>query len=211
MGVLEDAIREHLELKRQHGASEQELEAQADEALGPARRDVVAAEEPGPEGPEAEAPVGAERGETVAVDEPTGFPPQEEVPFDAEQAEGLPVEDEELRSEDAALAGPPVEAPPPEQDTSTDTAESAVVQFDEEEPGVAPPMPAPHGDELAEDVPGEPEPADLPAEDAPAEDAPADPESSDDVLEETPEFLEETPEHDRLWFEQKPPRDFDFD
>jgi predicted kinase len=32
----------------------------------------------------------------------------------------------------------------------------------------------------------------------------------DDVLEETPEFLSETPEHDRLWFEQKPPRDFDF-
>jgi hypothetical protein len=31
------------------------------------------------------------------------------------------------------------------------------------------------------------------------------------VLEETPEFLEETPEHDRLWFEQKPPKDFDLD
>ncbi|HYP48025.1 MAG TPA: hypothetical protein VEQ61_05255, partial [Thermoleophilaceae bacterium] len=33
----------------------------------------------------------------------------------------------------------------------------------------------------------------------------------EDVLEHTPEFLQETPEHDRLWFEQKPPRDFDFD
>ena len=33
----------------------------------------------------------------------------------------------------------------------------------------------------------------------------------EDVLEETPDFLQETPEHDRLWFEQKPPRDFDFD
>ena len=32
-----------------------------------------------------------------------------------------------------------------------------------------------------------------------------------DVLEGTPEFLEETPEHDRLWFEQRPPRDFNFD
>ncbi|HZJ29041.1 MAG TPA: hypothetical protein VFD37_03520, partial [Solirubrobacterales bacterium] len=32
----------------------------------------------------------------------------------------------------------------------------------------------------------------------------------EDVLEETPEFLEETPEHDRLWFEQRPPKDFDF-
>ncbi len=38
----------------------------------------------------------------------------------------------------------------------------------------------------------------------------AEPES-DDVLEETPEFLQDTPDHDRLWFEQKPPRDFDFD
>ena len=33
----------------------------------------------------------------------------------------------------------------------------------------------------------------------------------DDLLEETPEFLQDTPEHDRLWFEQRPPRDFDFD
>ena len=38
---------------------------------------------------------------------------------------------------------------------------------------------------------------------------PDDDEHSDE-LEETPEFLQETPEHDRLWFEQKPPRDFDF-
>ncbi len=36
-------------------------------------------------------------------------------------------------------------------------------------------------------------------------------EEGDDLLEETPDFLQETPEHDRLWFEQKPPRDFDFD
>ena len=38
----------------------------------------------------------------------------------------------------------------------------------------------------------------------------ADPEQ-DDPLEETPEFLQDTPDHDRLWFEQRPPRDFDFD
>jgi len=31
-----------------------------------------------------------------------------------------------------------------------------------------------------------------------------------DPLEGTPDFLEETPEHDRLWFEQKEPKDFDF-
>jgi hypothetical protein len=40
---------------------------------------------------------------------------------------------------------------------------------------------------------------------------PDDEPGDEDVLEETPDFLQETPEHDRLWFEQKPPRDFDFD
>lgn len=48
----------------------------------------------------------------------------------------------------------------------------------------------------------------------PAPVAEAEPESShheEDVLEETPDFLEETPEDDQLWFEQKPPKDFDFD
>ena len=33
----------------------------------------------------------------------------------------------------------------------------------------------------------------------------------EDVLEETPDFLRDTPEQERLWFEQRPPRDFDFD
>jgi hypothetical protein len=33
----------------------------------------------------------------------------------------------------------------------------------------------------------------------------------DDVLEDTPRFLEDQPEDDDLWFEQKPPKDFDLD
>jgi hypothetical protein len=40
---------------------------------------------------------------------------------------------------------------------------------------------------------------------------PAPPSSPADVLEDTPEFLEDAPEDDNLWFEQKPPKDFDFD
>ncbi|MDQ3719515.1 MAG: hypothetical protein M3350_01825, partial [Actinomycetota bacterium] len=40
MGVLEDAIREHIELRRRHGAAENELRDQEAEALGPARREV---------------------------------------------------------------------------------------------------------------------------------------------------------------------------
>src|ERR1043166_8891000 len=35
MGLLDDAIREHLELKRRHGADPQEVARQEDEALGP--------------------------------------------------------------------------------------------------------------------------------------------------------------------------------
>jgi hypothetical protein len=56
-----------------------------------------------------------------------------------------------------------------------------------------------------------------PAPEAPAEPDRSEPSAGDeapdaeDVLEETPEFLQDTPEHDRLWFEQRPPRDFDFD
>src|SRR5215211_4854885 len=38
MGVLEDAIRDHLDLKRRHGASDEEVEQEEAEALGPARR-----------------------------------------------------------------------------------------------------------------------------------------------------------------------------
>jgi hypothetical protein len=45
----------------------------------------------------------------------------------------------------------------------------------------------------------------------PPPDAEPPPAGEQDVLEETPDFLQETPEHDRLWFEQRPPRDFDFD
>jgi len=48
------------------------------------------------------------------------------------------------------------------------------------------------------------------AEDA-GDTAPAPDPLEEDPLEETPEFLQDTPDHDRLWFEQRPPRDFDFD
>ena len=44
MGVLDDAIREHLDLKRRHGAEEGELRRQEEEALGPARREVAPAD-----------------------------------------------------------------------------------------------------------------------------------------------------------------------
>ena len=51
-----------------------------------------------------------------------------------------------------------------------------------------------------------------PAADWSAAELPENPEDEGEaVLEETPEFLEDMPEQDRLWFEQRPPKDFDFD
>jgi hypothetical protein len=67
MGLLDDAIREHLELKRRHGADPDEVSRQEREALGapvrgefakPAGDQAVEADAPeadAPEGPAAEA------------------------------------------------------------------------------------------------------------------------------------------------------------
>ena len=134
MGVLDDAIRQHLELKRAHGAAEDEVQQQEHEALGPARREQPA--EPAPE-PEAATE-----------------PEPEPVPLDEAPPEPEP-EPERVLESDAPTGNTPTRGFP---------------AVEEEPPGDA-----------------------------------------EDVLEETPEFLQETPEHDKLWFEQKPPRDFDFD
>ena len=84
---------------------------------------------------------------------------------------------------------------------------------------------APRAPELEPEPESEPEHEDEPdgeyddelepeSEEQPAPVAEHEPEAArpeDDVLEETPDFLEETPEDDQLWFEQKPPKDFNFD
>jgi len=95
----------------------------------------------------------------------------------------------------AYLATPEPEPPPlPEGDQPTQ--QYSVADIDEAtrhrpgvepEPGLGGDEETPEGEGLLEETP-----------------------EGEDLLEETPEFLEETPEHDRLWFEQKPPRDFDF-
>lgn len=66
-----------------------------------------------------------------------------------------------------------------------------------------------------QDVPSDTEPA-APADepepsDTSEKDDPQATSGEEDLLEETPDFLEEAPEDDQLWFEQKPPKDFDFD
>ncbi|HVD37365.1 MAG TPA: hypothetical protein VNC15_00875, partial [Solirubrobacterales bacterium] len=67
---------------------------------------------------------------------------------------------------------------------------------------------------LVEDEPAVEEEREEPSEEHehPQPQANYDPDTGhEDVLEDTPEFLEDAPEDDELWFEQKPPKDFDFD
>lgn len=54
------------------------------------------------------------------------------------------------------------------------------------------------------------EAADQPAASAPEVAAPEPASGERDLLEDTPDFFEETPEHDKLWFDEAPPRKFDF-
>jgi hypothetical protein len=115
MGVLEDAIREHLELKRKHGASEEEVERKELEALGPARRDFEAgAEEPADEAggaaPEPEAELAEPEPEPAVELEP------EPAPEPAELAEPEP----------EPFAPEPPPQPLPEPETATRIHESPI-------------------------------------------------------------------------------------
>jgi hypothetical protein len=127
MGVLEEAIRDHLELKRRHGASDEEVEQEEAEALGPARR--------GFEGP---------------VDE--------------------------AAEEDAAEA-------------AADTPDQATQVHEQ--------LPAEPEHEHEHELEFEPEPEPEP--------------EGDTLLPEAPDFIEDTPEGDRVRSERKPPPDFDFE
>jgi hypothetical protein len=182
MGLLDDAIREHLDLKRRRGADPGEIAREENEALGPVRRSE----------PEAEA---AHAGEGPYADEHAAAPaPDYE---DDERGRDQPAQPaEEPHTHDAPYAESESEtATPPHGDPllHQQTREFSADELDE---ALGQPEPEP------EQQP--PPPAERPGE--PGGDTP----EGEDVLEETPDFLQETPEHDRLWFEQKPPKDFDF-
>ena len=145
----------------------------------------------------------------------------------------------ELEAEAADAAPPVAEPPAPVDDSPPERTDDDTVLFDAEDEVFADSTPAdtPSGDtpesgfapveepaEREERDSGatqeydpfadeeEPEAEAEPPADAAAEDEEDGEDGEDgDVLEDTPDFLQETPEHDRLWFEQKPPRDFDFD
>lgn len=191
MGLLDDAIREHLELKRRRGADPQEIERLEHEALGPVRR-----------GPDEGEPVAAEPTAPPAASH--GAPEEWEDEFDGDAGEDEweyeePEQTQVLPGQESLIPEPHAATPPPAP---------------AEPPAPAPaPAPAPPAHEP------EPEPGaqtmeyDVEAAHAAEAEGPGSEEKAegDDVLEETPEFLQDTPDHDRLWFEQRPPRDFDFD
>ncbi len=296
MGILDEAIREHLELKRAHGAGDSELRQLEDEAFGQAerpgdeeahdpaaeaptefmtqpetaeepavRREPTIADlqeppplpEPAPAEPDAaafdEAPAEeqpAMEHEIVAdLPEPAGEPEIEptgpstkerhaiaEQPteiFDVEEELAAPPNptDEELVEEEiseprlaptdplagldeAEEAGVSVEGPAPDDDEDLDDEDDAFWNeqrlSDELDQALEAPRDSdvPLADEPeAEVAEREPEPD----EEGPEPDEPVARHGEEDLLEETPDFLEEAPEDDQLWFEQKPPKDFDFD
>lgn len=180
MGTLDDAIREHLDLKRRSGAADDEVTRLENEAFGAARR----------EPPQPAADPQAPREEAVAAEDvPPPPPPAEPVAEPVAHVEPVPA------AEPVAADAPEVPAPapaPPETWLEDDDED-----VEPELPAAAPPQPA--------------EPVAGGSHAMSASDYVAPDEEGDDLLEETPDFLQETPEHDRLWFEQKPPRDFDFE
>jgi hypothetical protein len=209
MGLLDEAIKEHLELKRRHGADPGEVARLEHEALGPARRDPAPAAM-------VDEPVAEETvAEPVAHDDP--YLEDDAAPYDevtAEERLEAPIhhvapEVAEPEPEPTAAVEPAPEPPPaePAVEVEQPTRQFSLEEVEAASQGAAEPAPADApGEREPAEAPGEPEPP-PPAEDVvPADDEP----DAEDVLEETPEFLQETPEHERLWFEQKPPRDFDF-
>ena len=111
MGILDDAIKEHLELKRQHGAADDELKQLEDEAFG-------AAERPGDEGsapdPLAEAPTEFMSQPDLEPDVPTEAAPQQAAP-EAEEATGRRSGRAEIADlQEAPPSKPEESAPEPE-------------------------------------------------------------------------------------------------
>ena len=82
MGLLDDAIRQHLDLKRKHGATDEELRRQETEALGPARRDFTGDRDQAAESAAGEAEEAAPAAAPEPVAEPAGWL-DDEAPFDA--------------------------------------------------------------------------------------------------------------------------------
>jgi hypothetical protein len=181
MGLLDDAIREHLDLKRRRGADPSEIAKEEADALGPVRRDAADAELIDDAAPAVHGSPTDHEPAVAYDDEPLEYE-DEPIAYDDE-----PVVSEPPTTHDRPYAEPEEEsATPPHGDplAHQPTREFSATELDEALGHEEDPLPAPAAEDAADD--------------------------EEDVLEETPDFLQETPEHDRLWFEQKPPKDFDF-
>jgi hypothetical protein len=190
MGLLDDAIREHLELKRLKGADPGDVARDEQEALGE-------------DGPPEQARAGAH-----------------EEPYEDAQAEPVGP-DEQLHGHAIEQPGPAAHATAGRETIELDMesvlasrSRSAAEQTYSGDADAAVPHPADSTDAEGSDLEDSLE-WEIPVEQEPNEsgDAPegnSEDEPVEDVLEETPDFLRETPEQERLWFEQRPPRDFDF-
>jgi hypothetical protein len=233
MGILDDAIREHLELKRSHGAADAEIQRQEAEVFGSAHADA--------------APAAPEADEHTHLLTPEEAPPSAEHLEEVEPLQPAPEDPYEVHPGDDLVPDPEVPQPPAEHHDASPAAEAGAGMLEPHQVDPGPPAISHHdhhhdethpalvdhdhigGEEHAPEPvfghaaeaptapPVDPAPVDdPPVDDPPVEDPPVEePEpvtenGDEDVLEETPEFLQDAPEHDRLWFEQKPPRDFDF-
>ena len=219
MGFLDDAIREHVQLKRRNGADPTEIEKIEREALEPA------ADDHQPAITQSQVNTGAEDAK---------FAREVSEPLDAMDAHDALLD--QVSAHTALTpqrpAGDQTPQRPADNQASTAGAVDSLVEQaggDPIEESLADRAPTNVGSEQryavdnAEGLPDDgnsttrstldPKPelylSDDNSASVPAEEKPTSPD--DDVLDLTPDFLQETPEHDRLWFEQKPPKDFDFD
>jgi hypothetical protein len=202
MGLLDDAIREHLDLKRRRGADPTEIERAEREALGPVRR-----------GPEEQQQVEPSLEEALAYDHEGDQEDWDERFEDhAGDFAGEPFAPGEPAIVEGSGFAPEPAAPPPPSGTAQHQDFESPLEFKDpfaETHGAATPTPHPAA------APPQPPPGEHVGQETEEYEVEAlheeDEKPADDVLEETPEFLQDTPDHDRLWFEQRPPRDFDFE
>jgi hypothetical protein len=167
MGLLDDAIREHMELKRLRGADPTVIAQQEHDALGP-----VLLEED----------TAAPHKEDAVRQAPEGDIPEHGDPSPADGA---------LPDDDSSEPQQP-DHHPDFANVGQETAELDMRTVLDEQHEAA---------DRAGQIDSAGLTVSLGEEGEPVE----------DVLEETPDFLRDTPEQERLWFEQQPPRDFDFD
>ncbi|MFM8561578.1 MAG: hypothetical protein ACKOB9_05715 [Solirubrobacterales bacterium] len=193
MGMLDEAIREHFDLKRRNGADPAVIAVEEREALGdPAQREARAAE------------IAAERSQEIAEEE------VEAVVVVAEEPGAVAVVEHEVLEAPDAVVEEETVVVAPEAVTEEEVVEEVEIPAEAPEQETQAFTVGESQEAVMPEPPARPVGAPPPAADAPGAPEGEQGEEARDELEETPEFLEETPEHDRLWFERKPPRDFDF-